>query len=225
MNHIHPTAIIATNVTLGDNNKIGAYTVIDGPTLIGNNNIIGSHVVIGSPGQDTKNPRYDSSNALIKIGDNNIIREFSAIQKPCYTDITELGNNIYLMQSVHIPHDAILEDDVVITPMSVLAGITRIMKGANIGIGAGINQYNVIGQYSMVSASAFVMKNVKPFSRHIPRNPISVNVYAIKKFGFLEYLDTIKDYVLNDIEPKEKIIKDIVDRFNNYHIKSKKTLY
>ena len=43
-----------------------------------------------------------------------------------------------------------------------------------------INQYTVIGQYSIVATNAACMKNVKPFSRYIPGKPLSVNYYAIK---------------------------------------------
>jgi 3-hydroxybutyryl-CoA dehydratase len=75
-NRIHKTAIIYKNVELGDNNEIGADTIIKWPTTIGDDNIIMPHVVIGEFGHDTKNPRYNASNAKIEIGSRNTIREF-----------------------------------------------------------------------------------------------------------------------------------------------------
>lgn len=225
MNEIHPTAIIGDNVKLGKGNKILPYTIILGPTEIGNDNIIGPHVVIGSPGQDTRNPRYDSSNSFIKIGSRNIIREFCAIQKPCYENITSLGDDIFLMQSVHIPHDAQLSNKVVITPMCVLAGITRILEGANLGMGATINQHCVVGQYSIVATGAAVMKNIKPFSRYIPGKSISINDYAIKKFGFEDLRPEIEAYVLDGIQPSSVILKEIIEEFNKLHLLSKRDLY
>lgn len=216
LNEIHPTVIIQGDVKIGKNNKILPYTVLIGPLEIGDDNIIGPHVVIGSPGQDTRNPRYDSSASRIKIGSRNIIREFSAIQKPCYRDITLLGNDIHLMQGVHIPHDAILEDHVVITPMVVLAGITRLLEGANLGMGCTLNQYCVVGQYSIIATGAAAMKNVKPFSRYIPGKPISVNDYAIKKFGFENYADEISEYVLNSKAPQSDAVLAVVDHFEKY---------
>ena len=62
-NEIHPTVIITGEVKFGTGNKILPNTIIIGPTEIGDNNIIGPNVVIGSPGQDTRNPRYDSTNS------------------------------------------------------------------------------------------------------------------------------------------------------------------
>ncbi len=225
MNNIHPTAIIGSKVFLGDNNTIYPNTVIYGPTRIGDDNIIGPNVVIGTPGQDTRNPRYDSSECQIVIGSRNIIREFTAIQKPCYESLTILGNDIFLMQSVHIPHDAQISDKVVITPMCALAGITKILEGANLALGCTITQHSVIGHYSIVAMGAAVMKNVKPFSRFIPNRKISVNEYAIKKFGFQEYFDEIYNYVMNDIPPKSNIIIDIINEFNDKHAKSGMPLY
>lgn len=225
MNEIHPTAIIGENVKLGKGNKILPYTIILGPTEIGDDNIIGPHAVIGSPGQDTRNPRYDSSNSFIKIGNRNIIREFCAIQKPCYEEITLLEDDIYLMQSVHIPHDAQISDKVVITPMCVLAGITRILEGANLGMGATINQYCVVGQFSIVATGAAIMKNIKPFSRYIPGKPMSINEYALKKYGLMDFFSEINQYVMEDIKPNSEEILRHINLFEDLHIKSKRQMY
>ncbi len=213
-NKIHPTAIIDERVELGDGNEIGPYSIIYGPTKLGNGNWVGPHVTIGTPGQDTRNPRYDSTNSRIEIGDNNIIREYTAIQKPCYTDITKIGNNVFLMQSVHVPHDAILEDDVVITPMVVLAGVANILRGANLGIGCAVHQYCVVGQYSIVGMGAALTKNLKPFSRFVPGKPVSVNYYAIDKFGFGDCREEIEAYVMHGILPVSPALLEIVGCFD-----------
>lgn len=225
MNEIHATAIIGDNVKLGKGNKILPYTIILGPIEIGDDNIIGPHVVIGSPGQDTRNPRYDSADCVIKIGNRNIIREFTAVQKPCYEDLTIIGDDVFIMQSVHIPHDAKIESNVVITPMCVLAGLTSLLKGANLGMGATVNQRCVIGQYSIVATGAAVMKNIKPFSRYIPNKPTSVNTYAIKKFGFEKFEDEINNYVLNDVNPSSIEISEIISHFNEVHLLSNQKMY
>jgi UDP-N-acetylglucosamine acyltransferase len=225
MNDIHSSVIIEGNVKIGVGNKIYPNTIIYGPTIIGDNNIIGPNVIIGMFGQDTRNPRYDASESIIIIGNNNIIREFTSIQKPCYKDVTLLGNNIYLMQSVHIPHDAIIEDNVVITPMCVLAGITRIMKGANLGMGSTVTQYCVVGQYSILATGASAMKNIKPFSRYLPGKNISVNEYAIKKYGFEQYTEEIKGYVLSGEKPKSAEIIKIINDFEEFHFLSGRQLY
>jgi UDP-N-acetylglucosamine acyltransferase len=224
-NEIHPTAIIGPGVTMGKNNKILPYTIIWGPTTIGDNNIIGPHAVIGSTGQDSRNPRYDSSASPIEIGNNNIIREFTAVQKPAYRDITRIGNDVFLMQGVHIPHDAILHDNVIIAPNTVLGGIVTLMKAANIGIGVSFHQFSVIGQYSMVAMGATIVKNVRPFSSQIPGKAPKVNMYAVRKFGFEEYTPEIEAYVLNGTKPVSDAISSIVEEFERCHVDSKRKLY
>lgn len=212
-NKIHQTAIIDERVELGDNNEIGPYSVLYGPLKIGNGNYIAPHVTIGTPGQDTRNPRYDSTNCLIEIGDDNIIREYTAIQKPCYRDITKIGNRVFIMQSVHVPHDAIIHDDVVLTPMVVMGGIVQLLNGANLAVGCSLHQHVIVGDYSIVSMGATVTKNVRPFSRYIPGKTISVNQYAIDKYNFSAHGDEIAEYVLKGEKPTSKEILDIVNRF------------
>jgi UDP-N-acetylglucosamine acyltransferase len=225
MNIIHPTVIIEGNVTFGEGNEILPYSILKGPLEIGDNNIIGPCVVIGSPGQDTRNPRHDCSNKPIKIGSGNIIREFTAIQKPVYEDLTFVGNNVHFMQSVHIPHDAIIRDNVVITPMVALAGLAKILDGASLSLGVTVHQRSVVGHYSIVGMGTAVVKNVKPFSRLIPGKPISVNHYSVEKYGFTDWSDEIARYVLKNEPPKSEEIMKIVQEFELLHARSGRDLY
>lgn len=225
MNQIDQSCIIGDDVILGDDNQILENVIIKGPTKIGNNNIIGPNVVIGSPGQDTRNPRYDSSQSCIEIGDNNIIREFTAIQKPCYRDITKIGNNVFIMQSVHIPHDAILYDNVIVTPMCVFGGIVRLLKGANIGMCSSVHQFTVIGHYAMIAQGSALVKNVRPFTLYIDNKKPKINIYAVKKYGLIEHLDEITKYVIEGIIPKSDILLKYSEEFDKLHIESKRNLF
>jgi UDP-N-acetylglucosamine acyltransferase len=225
MNNIHGTAIITGDVILGQGNEIGPYSVLQGPLRLGDNNIIGSHVTIGAPGQDTRNPRYDSSNCQIDIGNNNIIREYTSIQKPCYRDLTSVGNNVYIMQGVHVPHDALIGDDVVLTPMVAMGGIVRLCRGANIALGAVISQYAVIGHYAIVGMGSAVVKNIRPFTKYVPGKPASVNTYAVKKFGFESYEEEIAMYVIHNIAPVSQLLAEIVAEFDALSLQSGRESY
>tara|TARA_B100000287_G_C20440680_1_gene705439 strand:- start:47 stop:733 length:687 start_codon:yes stop_codon:yes gene_type:complete len=222
-NQIHPTAIIEGDVEFGSDNHIDAYCILRGPLKIGSGNRIFPFVTIGTPGEDTRNPHYDSSKSPISIGDNNIIREYTAIQKPCYEEETKIENNVFIMHGVHIPHDAIISDDSVITPGVILGGMVRVLKGANLAIGAKVSQRVVIGQYSIAAMGGSVLKNIKPFSRFIPGKPISVNYYAIEKFGFEDCIVEIENYVLRDLSPPaesrlHQIISEYKEKTKIYNI-------
>jgi len=224
-NFIHPTAIIHGEVEFGEGNEIGPYSVLYGPLKIGNGNWIGPHVTIGTPGQDTRNPRYDSSQSRIEIGNENIIREYTAIQKPCYKDITRIGNRVFLMQSVHVPHDAIIQDDVVITPMVVMGGIVRVLSGANLAVGCSVHQYSIIGHYSIVAMGAALTKNLRPFSKYVPGREISVNEYAVKKYGFSDVSDQISAYIFDGARPTDVRLLEIVNEFDTLSAESGRYVY
>ncbi len=215
-NSIHPTAIIGKDVELGEGNTILPYTIIEGKVRIGNGNVIGPHVIVGCPATDTKHVDLKFDDSGVIIGNNNVIREFSLIEQPCYEEYTIVGDDVFIMQGVHVSHDVHLKDKAVITNTSVLAGIVKVLEGANIAMACTVNQYTVVGQYSIVATNAACMKNVKPFSRYIPGKPLSVNKYALQKYGFMGYYDEIERYVLENVEPKSAIIKDIINEFDGW---------
>lgn len=194
--NIHPTAIIGENVRIGAGTTIGAYTVIHGPTNIGERNTIGSHVVIGSPPED-RHPKQPVSEAWIEIGDENTIREFTAIQKPSLTPLTSIGNGCYIMRNCHIPHDARVGSSVTMSPFATLGGSTIVQDSATIGIGACTHQFSVIGGHSMVAMNATVVKNIPPFTTFIPGKPLGINKVGLKRAGMvnvtvdlIEWLET-----------------------------------
>lgn len=224
-NKIHPTAIIGDRVDLGSNNEILPYTVITGPTKIGDNNIIGPHVVIGRPGQNTRDPRYDASEKKIRIGNNNIIKEFTTVQKPCHGEETIIRDNTFIMHCSHIPHDCYIDDNVVVTPNVIVGGHAFVLNGANLGLAAVMHQFTVVGHYSMIGAGATLVKNIKPFVKYIPGKALRVNDYNIEKYGFMEYTDEIHKYILEGINPTSDPILKIVDEFERLHVESKRPLY
>lgn len=212
-NDIHPTAVIEGDVQLGNRNTIGPFCHLRGPLVMGDDNLLSSHVCIGLPGQDTRNPRYDDSGKRVAIGSRNTIREFVSVQKACYEDVTTIGDDVFLMQSVHVPHDARLDDHVVLTPMVALAGLVRVLQGANLALGSGVVQDVVVGQYSIVAAGAMARTHVRPFSRWIPGKPDSVNHYAVEKFGFAEHATDIAAYVLEARTPADGPVRDVIEHY------------
>lgn len=224
-NKIHPTVVIDGDVQIGQNNEILPYTILTGPLSIGNDNIIGPYTVIGSPGATTREPRYDSSKSRIEIGSNNIIRENVAIQKSLYERSTFVGNNVHIMRGVDIPHDVQIEDDASLTASVLLAGSVRVLQAANLAMGCKVHQRSVIGQYSIAAMGSVVMKNIRPFSRYIPEKTISVNKYAIEKFGFNDQIDEIVDYVISKVPVKSPNLIKIIEHYEILHKNSAREEY
>lgn len=224
-NEIHPSVVITGDVQMGTKNQILPYTILNGPLTLGDNNLIGPHVVVGSPAGDTRNPRYDSTNCPIEIGSNNIIREFCSIQKPSYKDITKIGSDCYLMQGIHLGHDSIIEDNCVITSLVAVGGLAHLFQGANCAQGSSVHQKAIVGHFAIVGMSAPLVKNLRPFCRYIPGKPISVNEYAIKKFGFDTIAEDIRQYVLNKRAPQSPQLQKMVQQYENLHRQSNRSEY
>jgi len=184
-NEIHPTAIIGSEITIGKGNVIGPNTVIGGEIVIGDNNEFFG-CTIGTPAQH----RSFKSNhdGWVMIGSNNIIREYVTIHRSTDDSLpTVIGNNCYIMACAHIPHDASIESDVTICNNVLIGGHTHVMKGATIGLGAIIHQYQTIGSYSMVGMGSIVPKGVwiEPGYVYVgsPAKQIKRNVVGLDRNG------------------------------------------
>jgi UDP-N-acetylglucosamine acyltransferase len=218
-NQIHPTVVIEGDVRMGKGNRILPYSVLVGPLEIGNDNVIGPHAVLGTEPQNTRD-RWQPSAGRVVIGSRNVIREFSAVHKPVLAAETRIGDRCYLMQNTHVAHDSLLEDDVTLTTLSGIAGHTVMLRGANMAAGATSHQHSVMGQFSMVGMGAQLQKNLPPFARYVPRSPLSVNEYAIEKFGFEEYAQEIREYVLRRARPTSPALLALIEAFERHHLAS-----
>lgn len=136
---VHPTAIVAPDVALGNNVSIGAYVVIEAGSRIGENSIIKSHVHIGHHvkiGCNTTIHTHVSIYDYSHIGNNVAIHASSVIGSDGFGYTPENG------QHVKIPHVGcvVIEDNVEI-------GASTIIDRATIGetiIGEGTKVDNLV---------------------------------------------------------------------------------
>lgn len=156
-NFIHPTAIIEEGACIGHNNYIGPYCVIYKNTTIGNYNRFESHCVVGSL-PEHKLYFTEGCGFGVKIGDNNVIREFTTINIGTVRD-TVIGNNNIMLRGSHCGHDCVIENNVTISCNVLLGGHSYVMKGANMALGSICHQYSIIGAYAMVGMNSTVTKS------------------------------------------------------------------
>ncbi len=191
---IEPYVIIKGKVTIKKGTKIGAHSVIEGPTEIGENNIFYQFSSIGSPPQDLK---YNGEETKLIIGNNNSFREFVTINRGTTNGLgyTKIGNNNFLMAYAHVAHDCIIEDDVILANNATLAGHILVQKKAIIGGLSAVHQFSRIGAYAMIAGKTGVVKDIPPFmlasgSRAKLFGP---NLIGLERSGFSkERIDTIK---------------------------------
>ncbi len=186
---VHPTvevgpyAVIEAGVKVGAETHIGAHVVLAGRTEIGQRNQIFPGAVIGTISQDQK---YAGADSGVKIGDDNCIREYVTIN--CANgpgEFTQIGNGNWLLAYVHIAHDCVIEDQVVITNATSIAGHVWIESKARIGGMVGIHQFVRVGRLAMIGAMARVDRDVPPFmlAEGHPARIRALNQVGLKRSG------------------------------------------
>jgi UDP-N-acetylglucosamine acyltransferase len=201
---IHPTAVIHSGADLHPTVRVGAYAVIGARVKVGPETTIGPHVVldgwteigartrifpsatIGSEPQDLK---YDGSEGLVSIGDDNYIREYVTINRPTFANETTLiGNGNLLMAYVHVGHNCVIEDQVVISNAVALSGYVHIESKARLSGVFGVHQFVHIGRHAMVGGMSRINRDVPPYTL-VEGNPAkvrSLNLVGLKRAGFVD---------------------------------------
>ena len=118
---VGPWTIIGADVVVGDDCNIGPHVVLNGPTILGSNNKIYQFSTIGD---DTPDLKYKGEPTRLIVGDNNVIREGVTIHRGTVQDNSEtvIGSNNLLMAYVHIGHDCVVGDHVIMINNSAIAG-------------------------------------------------------------------------------------------------------
>lgn len=177
---IHPSAVVSPRARLSPGVKIGAYSNIGDHVTIGPDTVVGAHVVIegittigarnriyhfSSIGSAPQDIAYKDEPTELIIGDDNVIREYVTVNRATTKEDgkTVIGNNNYIMAYVHIAHDCVLADHVIMSNVATLAGHIHIGRGAIIGGLVAIHQFVRIGDFAFLGAKSGVDRDVPPF--------------------------------------------------------------
>lgn len=181
---IEPFVTIHKNVEIGEGTWIGSNVTIMEGARIGKNNKIFPGAVISAIPQDLK---FGGEESIVRIGDNNIIREFVTINRGTIANMeTVVGNNNLLMAYVHVAHDCIIGNHCILANVSTLAGHIIVDDYAIIGGMVAVHQFVNIGSHSMISGGSLVRKDVPPYVK-AAREPLSyvgINSIGLRRRGF-----------------------------------------
>lgn len=182
---IEPFSIIHKNVEIDEGTWIGSnVTIMDG-ARIGKNCRIFPGAVVSAPPQDLK---YKGEPTTVTIGDNTVIRECVTLNRGTALDknTTEIGQSCLLMAYVHVAHDCMIGNNVIIANAVQLAGHIDIQDYAFIGGVSAVHQFVKIGAHAMVSGGSLVRKDVPPFTK-AAREPLGysgINSIGLRRRGF-----------------------------------------
>jgi UDP-N-acetylglucosamine acyltransferase len=200
---IHATAIIDPAAKLADDVSVGAYSVIgpdveiaagttigphvtiEGPTRIGRDNRIFQFCSLGAAPQDMK---YADEPTRLVIGDRNTIREFCTFNRGTSQDRgeTSIGNDNWIMAYVHIAHDCVVTNHVILANCATLAGHVHVDEWAILGGFSKVHQFCHIGAHAFSGMDTGLNQDLPPYvtASGMPARPIGINSEGLKRRGF-----------------------------------------
>lgn len=196
LSYIHPQAKIAStvvvepftaihkNVEIGEGTWIGSHVTIMEGARIGKNCKIFPGAVISAIPQDLK---FAGEETTAVIGDNTVIREYVTISRGTKDKFTTIvGSNCLLMAYVHVAHDCIVGNHVILGNSTQLAGHITVDDWAIISGTSAIHQFVKIGAHTIISGGSLVRKDVPPYTK-AAREPLSycgINSIGLRRRGF-----------------------------------------
>ncbi|UXI66805.1 acyl-ACP--UDP-N-acetylglucosamine O-acyltransferase [Tahibacter amnicola] len=200
---IHPTAIIDPAARLGQNVSVGAYSIIGADVEIGDNTWIGPHVIVEGPtriGRDNRiwqyasigaapqDKKFHGENAVLEIGDRNVIREFVTFHRGTEDGggVTRVGNDNWLMAYVHLAHDCIVGNNTTFANAASLAGHVIVDDWVTLGGFTLVHQFCQIGAHAFTSMGSIINRDVPPYVTVAGSfaEPKGINAEGLRRRGF-----------------------------------------
>ncbi len=192
--HIGSGAIVGRDVQIGDGTTIGPRAVIQGPTVIGQDNKIFQFASVGDAPQDI---HYQGEPTRLEIGDRNVVREFCMISRGTVKGggLTKIGNDNFFMAYVHVGHDCVVGNSVIMVNYSALSGHVVVEDFVNIGGYAAVHQFCHVGASAFIARATYVTKDVLPFVMiaGVNTSACGINTVGLRRRGFSsETIDYIR---------------------------------
>ena len=177
---IHKTAIIDSAAKIGQNVKVGPYSIIGANVEIGEGSEIQSHVsIIGntkigmnnkiypfaSIGNDPQDLKFNGEETKLEIGNNNKIREYVTINPGTKGGggLTKIGNSCLFMVSSHIAHDCFVGNNVILANNVPLGGHAIIEDNVIIGGNSAVQQFTRVGRSAMIGGMCGIVRDIIPY--------------------------------------------------------------
>jgi len=207
MVQVHRSAVVHKNSQLADGVTIGPNCVIDSGVSIGAGTMLDANVVIGRNVKIGRNNHFfancsiggrpqvlgldsDAKVGGLLIGDNNTIREQVTIHPSIHQDgLTRIGNDNLLMVGVHIGHDCMLEERIVMSNYVQISGHCKIETGVWLSGMVLLHQFVTIGKWCYAAGLAGINHDIPPFlivSGHYPPRVRGVNKRGMERAGLRE---------------------------------------
>lgn len=181
---VGPFVVIGPRVVIGDRCQVAAHAVIERNTRLGTDVKVGYGTVLGADPQDLK---YKGEETWVEIGDGTILREYCTINRGTpATGKTIVGQRCFIMTYVHVAHDCVIGDDVILANSIQMAGHVTVDDRAIISGLVPIHQFVRVGTYAFVGGGSRVNQDVPPYTKAVG-NPVhlyGLNSVGLQRAGF-----------------------------------------
>jgi UDP-N-acetylglucosamine acyltransferase len=204
---IHPTAIVDDSCEIAHEAQIGPYCIIGPHTNIGAGSVLDSHVCIYgwttigercrfynhcSVGTDPQDLKYEGETTYLKIGNDNIFREFVSLNRGTQGGhgITTIGDHNFLMAYSHVAHDCLIGDHVIMANAATLAGHVTVGDHSTVGAFSAVHQFCRVGPHAFIGGFSVITRDALPFVKTVgARNEAKIygiNAIGLQRKGFSE---------------------------------------
>ncbi len=208
MTQIHPSAVVNKNCCLCDDVVVGPNCIVHSGVQIDSGTVLEANVVIGPNVKIGRNNRFhpnsvagglpqvkgvDNETKLggLEIGNDNIFREQVTIHPSMYEgEVTKIGDNNFLMIGVHIGHDCLLEDEIVMSNYCQISGHCKVESGVWLSGMVLVHQFTTIGKWSYAAGMAGINHDIPPYlivSGHYPPRVRGVNKRGVRRAGLSQH--------------------------------------
>jgi len=203
MSSIHPSAVIERGAKLADSVAVGPFCHVGAQVELGEGVELLSHVAIAgrtavgdgtrifpfaSIGHQPQDLKYKGEDSRLVIGRNNVIRESVTINPGTAGGgmLTRIGDGCLLMVGVHVAHDCLIGNEVIMANNATLAGHVKVGDYAVFGGLSAVHQFVRIGQGAMVGGVTGVERDVIPYGSVLgDRARLSgLNIIGMQRHGF-----------------------------------------
>jgi UDP-N-acetylglucosamine acyltransferase len=177
---LHPTAVVSPSAQIGQDVKIGAYSVVGDDVILHDGVELVSHAVVAgrtevgsgtrifpfaSVGHEPQDLKYQGEPSRLIIGENCVIREGATINPGTLGGgmETRIGDNCLLMAQTHVAHDCRLGNNVILANYVGIAGHCQIGDYVIFGGVCAVHQFVRIGAHAFIGAQSMVDADVIPY--------------------------------------------------------------
>ena len=203
MSDIHPTAVIEAGAELDDDVRVGPYCVIGPEVVLAAGACLESHVVVAGRTRIGRNSRvfpfasigvrpqdmkYHGEPSELIIGADCVIREHVTMNPGTEGGgmVTRVGDGGLFMIGVHVAHDCVIGDHVIMANNATLGGHVSIDDFAILGGLSAVHQFVRIGRHAIVGGMSGVENDVIPYGSVTGNRArlSGLNIVGLKRRGF-----------------------------------------